>query len=57
MLGIVVAMAFIPGQRTPLLFGIVSLGLLLLGFRARLRFGAEPQVASLAEEPQRYEEL
>ncbi len=32
MLGIVLAMAFIPEQRTPLIFGFVSLGLLLLGF-------------------------
>jgi GABA permease len=39
MLGIVLAMGFIPGQRTPLLFGIISLGLLLLAYGARLRFG------------------
>ena len=40
MLAIVVAMAFIKDQRTPLLFGLVSLGLLLLGFCARVRFGS-----------------
>jgi GABA permease len=57
MLGIVVAMAFISDQRTPLLFGVVSLALLLLGFGARVRFGAEPQVAALAMEPHHYEEL
>ena len=39
MLGIVLAMAFIPEQRTPLVFGFISLGLLLLGFVARVRFG------------------
>jgi GABA permease len=39
MLCIVLAMAFIPEQRTPLLFGIISLGVLLLAFAARRRFG------------------
>jgi GABA permease len=57
MLGIVVAMAFIPDQRTPLLFGVISLGLLLLGFGARVRFGPPPAIATLAMEPRRYEEL
>jgi len=57
MLGIVLAMAFIPEQRTPLLFGVISLGLLLLGFGARARFGAKPVIAALATEPLRYEEL
>jgi len=57
MVAIVLAMAFIPDQRTPLIFGIISLGLLLLGFAARLRFGAKPDVATLAMEPHRYEEL
>src|SRR6202041_4217242 len=32
MLGIVLAMAFIPDQRTPLLFGLISLGVLMAGF-------------------------
>jgi GABA permease len=41
MLGIVLAMAFIAEQRIPLIFGLISLGLLLLGYAARLRFGAE----------------
>jgi GABA permease len=35
MLGIVFAMAFIPDQRTPLVFGSISLGILLVAFRAR----------------------
>jgi GABA permease len=39
MLAILTAMAFIPEQRTPLLFGIVSLAILLLAFSARRRFG------------------
>jgi GABA permease len=57
MLGIVLAMAFIPDQRTPLLFGVISLGLLLPGFCARVRFGDAPDIAALAMEPHRYEEL
>jgi GABA permease len=42
MLGIVLAMAFIPDQRTPLLFGFISVGVLLLGYALRVRFGAPP---------------
>jgi GABA permease len=57
MLAIVVAMAFIPGQRTALLFGVISLGVLLLGFGVRVRFGKKPEVAVLAMEPRQYEEL
>jgi GABA permease len=38
MLAILLAMAFIPEQRTPLVFGIISLGLLLLAFGARTWF-------------------
>jgi GABA permease len=57
MLGIVLAMAFIPDQRTPLIFGVISLGILLLGFAARVRFGRKPDIATLAMEPHRYEEL
>jgi GABA permease len=57
MLGIVLAMAFIPEQRTPLIFGVISLGLLLLGFGARARFGKKPDIAALAMEPHRYDEL
>jgi GABA permease len=51
MLGIVVAMAFIPEQRTPLIFGVISLGLLLVAFGARRRFGGKPDMAMPATEP------
>ncbi len=37
MLGILIAMAFIPDQQTPLLFGLISFGLLLIGYAARAR--------------------
>jgi GABA permease len=57
MLGIVLAMAFIPDQRTPLIFGVISVGVLLLGFSARTRFGRRPDIATLGMEPHRYEEL
>jgi GABA permease len=40
MLAIVAAMAFIPDQRSPLLFGLVSAGVMLVGFVVRRRFGA-----------------
>jgi GABA permease len=39
MLAIVLAMGFIPDQRTPLLFGVISLGILLVAFSMRMRFG------------------
>jgi GABA permease len=39
MLAIVLAMGFIPDQRTPLLFGIASLGILLLAFLLRSLLG------------------
>ena len=35
MLGILLAMAFIPDQRTPLVFGVISLGVLALAFFGR----------------------
>jgi GABA permease len=57
MLGIVLAMAFIPEQRTPLIFGVISLGFLLLAFGARARFGGKPRIETLAMEPHQYEEL
>jgi GABA permease len=43
MLAILIAMAFIEEQRKPLLFGFASLGILLLGYLARLKFGAQLQ--------------
>jgi GABA permease len=57
MLGILLAMAFIPDQRTPLIFGIISLGALLLIFGARVRFGKAQRIAALAVEAHRYQEL
>jgi GABA permease len=57
MLGIVLAMALIPEQRTPLIFGFASLGMLLLAFGLRLRLGSKPDVATLAMEPRQYEQL
>jgi hypothetical protein len=50
-------MAFIPDQRTPLIFGLISVVILVLGFAARVRFGSTPDIAALVREPQRYEEL
>jgi GABA permease len=57
MLGIVVAMAFIPEQRKPLEFGLISLGALMLLFVARLRFGARPAISALASEARGYGQL
>jgi GABA permease len=57
MLGIVVAMAFIPDQRRPLEFGLISLAVLVLLFVARLRFGAQPVIEDLASEPTGYSDL
>ena len=50
MLCILLAMAFIPAQRTPLVFGVVSVGLLLLAYRARVLFGRKMDIAELAME-------
>jgi GABA permease len=47
MLAIVLAMAFIPEQRTPLLFGLISLTFLLVAFVIRARFGAKVAIAAL----------
>jgi len=49
MLGIVVAMGFIPEQRTPLIFGVISLGVLLATFGVRLRFGGRMRSSHLSE--------
>jgi GABA permease len=57
MLSILLAMAFIPEQRTPLAFGIISLGLLLLAFGARTRFGLSTDVAEVRMEARAYDEL
>jgi GABA permease len=45
MVAIVVAMAFIPDQRLPLVFGIVSAAVMLAGYFLRRRFGAVPGFA------------
>jgi GABA permease len=50
MLGIVTAMAFIPDQQTPLLFGVISLGVLVLSFGARTRLGRKPALAAIGME-------
>jgi GABA permease len=52
MLGILLAMAFIPDQRIPLLFGVISLGLLLLCFAARRRFATAANAAQFSVESQ-----
>ncbi len=57
MLSIVLAMAFIPEQRTPLIFGAISLGILLFGFCVRVRFGAKPETAAPAVQSHHYEDL
>jgi GABA permease len=56
MLGIVLAMALIPEQRMPLIFGVASLGILLLAFGVRLRLGSKPEIEALATEPRQYEQ-
>jgi GABA permease len=57
MLGIVLSMAFIPDQRTPLAFGLVSVGVLVAAFFVRRRLGRQPGIASLAAEAHAYDEL
>lgn len=57
MLGIVVAMAFIPEQRTPLLLGIVSLGVLLVFYVVRMYWGQRPEIAPVTAEAHHYSEL
>jgi GABA permease len=57
MLGILLAMAFIPDQRTPLIFGVISLGILLLCFGLRVLFGRRSHIATLAAEPRHYDQL
>jgi GABA permease len=53
MLCILLAMAFIPDQRTPLEFGVVSLFLLLWAYGARLRFGGKTDMTELGIEAHR----
>ena len=46
MIAILLAMAFIPDQRIPLIFGSLSLGVLILGFFAKVRGDAHSTPAS-----------
>ncbi len=46
MIAILLAMAFIPDQRIPLVFGTLSLGLLVVAFFTKLRGGTASQRAS-----------
>lgn len=57
MIAIVVAMALIPDQRTPLLLGVTSLGILLAAFGVRMLWGRRPQIAAIVQEPHSYEAL
>ena len=45
MLAILAAMAFIPEQRAPLLFGVLSALVMFVGYYFRRRFGTAPIVA------------
>jgi GABA permease len=49
MFAILAAMAFIPEQRAPLLFGVVSAALMLFGYVLRRRFGPRPADAVASE--------
>ena len=57
MIAIVVAMALIPDQRTPLLLGVTSLGILLAAFGVRMLWRRRPQIAAIVQEPHSYEAL
>src|ERR1700734_1708515 len=51
MIGIVVAMGFIPDQRAPLGFGLLSVGILLLAFMLRRRLGSRSRLPATVEFP------
>lgn len=57
MIAIVVAMAFIPEQRTPLILGIASLGLLVLAYGVRVHWGRRPMIPAVAAEAHHYGEF
>lgn len=57
MLSIVVAMAFIPEQRTPLALGVVSLLVLLVAYAARLRWGTRSEIPTIEAEAHHYSEV
>jgi GABA permease len=47
MLSIVFAMGLIPEQRRPLLFGIISVGILMAAYALRERYGKKPDVVAM----------
>jgi GABA permease len=47
MVCIVIAMGLIPEQRTPLLFGLISVGILMVAYALRERYGRKPDVRAL----------
>jgi GABA permease len=49
MIAIVVAMGFIPDQRAPLAFGLLSVGILLLAFTLRRRLGGGNRIAAVGK--------
>lgn len=55
MLAIVVAMAFIPEQRTPLLLGVVSLAILLALYGMKSLWRAKPDLTSVMIDTQAFE--
>ncbi|NMF90255.1 amino acid permease [Aromatoleum petrolei] len=55
MLAIVVAMAFIPEQRTPLLLGVASLGILLALYGMKSLWAMKPDVAPVVIDAQAFE--
>jgi GABA permease len=57
MVGIVVAMAFIPEQRTPLALGVASLAVLLVAYAVRILWGKRQELAPVALEAHDYGEL
>jgi GABA permease len=52
MLGIVTAMAFIPEQRAPLLFGLLSALAMLIGYLLRRRFGSTHPAGAMRTAPE-----
>jgi GABA permease len=57
MLAIIIAMAFIADQRMPLLFGLISLAILLIAYAVRARFGRKPGPVSIGFEAREFAQL
>ncbi len=57
MLAIIIAMAFIPDQRLPLLFGLISLVILVLAYALRTRFGRRIAQVSIGIEAHEFAQL